>query len=376
MITRLGAVLLAAGLCITASTQANDQAGELDPRKRDRLQATIMNQNMPLDNRISALRTLHADLIVDGKIHRSFCVWDPLGRSGPIYTTVDDQRFRSLHYGLSLMLEAYQDEGAMITAFKDGKCDAALMSGSRALEFNKYAGSIEALGAVPDATHLQLLAQVLSSPRTAEHLQNDKYIVLGVASMGENYLYTNNVNEHSLASLKGKNIGVPSYDISLNALAKNASATAVQGELLAVVDGFVEGRTPALLAPLIGYHVAGAGKALEGSGIVNAPLSHSTIQLIGHTERFPLGLAQMLREDFLFKFESYIRRVETERQHIPASAWLNIGEQQIAALDSQLREQRIRLRNQGIYDAQMLKVLKRIRCRIDGQRSECADNRE
>lgn len=372
MITRLGAVLLAAGLCITAFSQAD----EMDARKRDRLQATIMNQNMPLDNRISALRTLHADLIVDGKIHRSFCVWDPLGRSGPIYTTVDDQRFRSLHYGLSLTLEAYQDEGAMLVAFKEGKCDAALMSGARALEFNKYSGSIEALGAVPDATHLQLLAQVLSSPRTAEHMQNGQYIVLGVASMGENYLYTNNIKEHSLASLKGKNVGVPNYDVSLNALAKNAGANREAGELLAVVDGFVEGKTPALLAPLIGYHVAGAGKAREGMGIVNAPLSHSTIQLIGHAERFPLGLAQMLREDFLFKFDSYIRRVESERQHIPASAWLNVSEQQIAALDSQLREQRIRLRNQGVYDAQMLKVLKRIRCRIDAQRSECSDNRE
>ena len=102
----------------------------------------------------------------------------------------------------------------------------------------------------------------------------------------------------SVNQLAGKTLGVPRYDQSLLALAAQTGAAVQRGELLAVVDDFVSGRTDAMLAPLIGFHVAGTGKVKAGSGIVNARLSQSTIQLIGRTGRFPIGLAQMLREDF------------------------------------------------------------------------------
>ncbi len=102
---------------------------------------------------------------------------------------------------------------------------------------------------------------------------------------------------------------------------------------------------------------------------MKARLSQSTIQLIGRAERFPIGLAQMLREDFLFKFDSYVKRVETERANIQPQLWFPVAAAQQQALDSQLREQ-------GVYDARMLQLMKRVRCRINPAASECSDERE
>ncbi|UZK03388.1 putative solute-binding protein [Venatoribacter cucullus] len=352
-------------------------AAPAEDRRLARLEATVMSQTLPLQKRIEALRSLHADIIdADGKIRRLFCVWDMLGRSGPVYTTVDDQRFRSLHYGLELTLKAYQDEQALIDDLRAGRCDAGLISGIRALEFNRFSGTLEALGAIPDSTHLQLLVQVLASPRTAEHLTDDNYVVLGAAALGESYLYTHSDRLLSVNQLAGKTLGVPRHDQSLQALAANTGASVQAGELLAVVDDFVSGRTDAMLAPLIGFHVAGTGKVKAGSGIVNARLSQSTIQLIGRAERFPIGLAQMLREDFLFKFDSYVKRVETERANIQPQLWFPVAAAQQQALDSQLRELRIQLREQGVYDAHMLRLMKRVRCRINPSANECSDERE
>lgn len=365
--------ILVTGLLLSSTAVADPR----EERRRDRLQATVLSQTLPLEKRVEALRALHADIIdADGKIRRLFCVWDMLGRSGPVYTTVDDQRFRSLHYGLELTLKVYQDEQALINDLQAGHCDAGLISGIRALQFNRYSGTLEALGAVPDNTHLQMLMQVLASPRSAERMSEGDYVVLGAAPLGENYLYTHNNELRSVFQLAGKTLGVPLYDQSLLKLASQTGAQIQRGELLAVVDDFVSGRTDAMLAPLIGFHVAGTGKVKAGSGIVNMRLSQSTIQLIGRAERFPLGLAQLLREDFLFKFDSYVKRVESERANIRSDVWFAVAAQEQQALEKPLQELRIQLRDQGVYDAQMLRLMKRVRCRINPAATECNDDRE
>ncbi|WP_368737054.1 putative solute-binding protein [Klebsiella pneumoniae] len=41
-----------------------------------------------------------------------------------------------------------------------------------------------------------------------------------------------------------------------------------------------------------------------------------------------------------------------------------------------MRESRIQMTAEGFYDPEMMKILKRIRCRLDGSLGECADKRE
>ncbi|MEN9465818.1 MAG: hypothetical protein RL217_1999 [Pseudomonadota bacterium] len=347
------------------------QANELDPRQEARLMATIMNENIPLEKRVVALKTLYSDLLVDGKIQRSFCVWDMLGKAGPVYATVEDQRFRSLHYGLELTLVPYTDEAKLLADLKNGRCDAGLISGARTLEFNRFTGSLEALGGLPNLLELQTMVQLLANPRMAKKMEEGDYVVMGVASLGENYLYTQSAAVLSLAQLKGKSLGVPLYDKSLEALAQSSEAKLDQRELLAVVDRFATGELDALLAPIVGFYIGASGKVRAQAGIVNLPLSQSTIQLVGRKARFPTGLAQILREDFLFKFESYAQRVATERANIPRSTWFNVDAAQQEALTNSLAQLRGALEKQGVYDAHMLALMQKVRCRVDNSRSEC-----
>ncbi|PHS61867.1 MAG: hypothetical protein COB09_16795 [Thalassobium sp.] len=346
-------------------------AAEYDSKQLDKLEATVMSQNLPLEKRIRALKKLYADQLENGKINRSFCVWDMLGKAGPVFAAVDDQKFRSMHYGLNLTLIAYQDEDSLINDLTSGQCDAALISGSRALSFNRFSGTLEALGGIPDVQHLQMLMQVVASPKMAGRLQEGDYVVLGVASLGENYAYSGNRTLHKFSQMAGKDLLVPDTDVSLQALAQQLKAKARTGGLLSSVDQFVSGQAEAMLAPLVAYHVAGAGKAKPGMGILNMPLSQSTIQLIGRSERFPVGLAQILREDFLFKFDNYVRRVEKERANIDASFWIDIPADEQAREQAHLRDLRIALRDKGVYDPLMLKLQRKIRCKVDPARNEC-----
>ena len=340
-----------------------------------KLTMTVMSPNLPLEKRIRALRTLYADQFDGDKIIRSFCVWDMLGRAGPVYAAVDDQRFRSLHYGLQLNLRAYQDEDELVRALQQGECDAALMSGSRALAFNRFTGTLEAPGAVPDIRHLQVLMQVLmqviASPEMAGRMESGGYVVLGVASLGEHYAYTTDPQENSLRGLRGKTLAVPAENPALQALAAALQAQVIPGPRLGVVNRFARAEVDAMLAPLVAFHVAGSGQIRSGSAILNYPLAQSTIQLIGRQERFPTGLAQILREDFLFRFSHYVRRVERERKNIAPELWREIPAAEKTAVAGRLRSLRRQLGEEGVYDSGMLRLEGKVRCRITPQAEEC-----
>ncbi|GGY34589.1 hypothetical protein GCM10011297_04550 [Bacterioplanes sanyensis] len=362
------AVLLVSLLPLHVSgLEANDQ------RRLQRLDSTIMNPNLPLAQRIRALKQRHADLLVDGKIHRRFCVWDPLGRGGPIYATVHEQTLRSLHYGLVLAVEAYQDEDALLAAFEQRQCDAALVRGNRVYEFSRFAATLEAIGGVPDRRHLQVLMQVLASPKLADKLSHNGYTLLGVAPLGESYFFASQSDLAQLNQLRQGPIAVVPNEPSLQAAAQYLGGQATVIPLAQLVDGFARQQLPAMLAPVAVYPVM-SGQLRQPVHIFDVPVAQSTIQMIGHSERFPTGLAQMLREDFLFKFDSYMRRVDQERRAIPPASWKPVAEQVQAQLQRDWHQLRQRLLQQGLYDQEMLALQRKVRCRINPQSWECEAN--
>ena len=86
------------GLLLNGSVfAATESTNDLAKKRIAKLESTVMNPNLPLEKRIRALRKLYAGDFKSGKIERTFCVWDPLGRAGPISSTVNDQKLRSMH---------------------------------------------------------------------------------------------------------------------------------------------------------------------------------------------------------------------------------------------------------------------------------------
>lgn len=53
-------------------------------------------------------------------------------------------------WGVDLELKAFVDERIASEDFKAGQCDAALLTGIRARAFNPFAGSVDAIGGLPD----------------------------------------------------------------------------------------------------------------------------------------------------------------------------------------------------------------------------------
>ncbi len=74
------------------------------------------------------------------------CVFDLLGKSGESYKLLEEWSLASKTWGTDIQLVSYQDEAKVDSDFKDGKCDGFYMTSMRARAYNKFAGSIDALG--------------------------------------------------------------------------------------------------------------------------------------------------------------------------------------------------------------------------------------
>jgi hypothetical protein len=358
--------------CSSALAAPAAKNPDLDPQKRTKLESTVMNQNLTLEKRIRALKELYNDRTVNGQIERTICVWDPLGKAGPIAAATNDQTLRSMHYGMKLDIIIFQNEKTLITTFlKENSCDAILVRGAATKPFNKFSATIEALGALPERRHLQLLMQVLANPSMSKRLTNDDYTIMGVATIGDSYVFMEDKSVNSLLSMSGQNIAVQNTDYGMIELVKAVGATPTEGDMMASVQTFADKKVPAMISPAIGYLVMGAGQLGKEIGAITKPVAQSTMQLIGRTEQFPPELAQILREDFLFKFDNYARRVDREISLVEDNFWITPPEKDKEKLADLYQGVRIKLRDQGYYDASMLRLARKIRCRFEPANQEC-----
>jgi hypothetical protein len=84
----------------------------------------------------------------------------------------------------------------------------------------------------------------------------------------------------------------------------------------------------------------------------------------------------MLREDFLLKFDNYSARVDKEMALVPEDFWIETPDSETEKLSEATREVRIALRDEGYYDATMLRIARKIRCKFNPERSECINSTE
>ncbi len=265
----------------------------------------------------------------------------------------------------------------MVASLKNGHCDAALMSGFRARQFNRFTGTIDAIGAIPDLDHMDILLRTLAHPSLKKNMAGDKYQTLAVTPAGAAYLFVNDKRMNSLAQAAGKKVAVLDFDPGQAKMVTQIGAAPVSTTLATAPNLFNNGTVDVLPAPLIAYQILELYKGMDpDGGIVNYPIVQLTAQLIAHTDRFPPVIAGLIREVAADSFSSIQKALEREADKIPDHWWVEVSAGNRQEYDSMVGAARLKLRETGYYDATMLSIMKRIRCSQDPQRPECSQNTE
>ncbi|KZZ06952.1 putative solute-binding protein [Thalassolituus sp.] len=142
---------------------------------------------------------------------------------------------------------------------------------------------------------------------------------------------------NSLSALEGKQVAVQTIEAPMTALVNQYGGTPIEGGMMRNVLAYTDERVSPMISTAIAYLVMGSGQSGNSTGVLRNPLSQSTMQLIGRAEQFPDELAQLLREDFLLKFNNYAGRVDTEMNLVPDEFWIEMPADETNKLEDATR---------------------------------------
>ncbi|MGB0504498.1 MAG: putative solute-binding protein [Thalassolituus sp.] len=308
---------------------------------------------------------------------RSICIYDPLGSSGPMFGLMKDYREFALAEGVNITLHAYTDEKIASDDFKAEQCDGVVMTGARARPFSKFASTIEAIGAVPDDKIMKQVVGAISAPNAAKYMKTERYEVGGVIPAGAVYLFVNDRSIDTVEEMSGKRIATLDYDKPSLKMVNHVGAAVVPSNSANFSGKFNNGSVDIAYAPAIAYKPLEMYKGLgEKGGIMRYNLAYLDFQLVLHRERFDPEYGQKSRTYVLSQFDRAIKSIQTNTAEIEDHYWMDLPEADAKKYNEMLRQVRIELRDEGVYDGKMLKLLKNLRCKDDPSAAECVENLE
>ena len=308
---------------------------------------------------------------------RSICIYDPLGNSGPMFGLMRDYREFALAEGYNITLHAYTDEKIASDDFKAGQCAGVVMTGARARPFSKFAATIEAIGAGPTDEVMRDVVNTISAPGAAKYMRTDRYEVGGVIPAGAVYLFVNDRSIDTVEELSGKKIATLDYDEPSIKMVNHVGAAVVPSNSANFSGKFNNGSVDIAYAPAIAYKPLEMYKGLGSKGgIMRYNLAYLDFQLVYHRETINDEFGQKSRQFVASLFDRAVKSIKAHTDEIEAHYWMDLPTEDAKKYNEMLRQVRVTLRDEGVYDGTMLRLLKKLRCKADGSAAECVEDLE
>lgn len=155
--------------------------------------------------------------------------------------------------GTEVQLLAYQDEAKVDQDFKAGKCDGLFMTSMRARAYNKFAGSIDAIGGVPsNDIAMKAISYVLdqrNAKRLVSTIGKDKFEVAGIVQIGTAYIFVRDRAINKIEQVKDKKFVVLHYDYAQKVMVNRIEAVPVMSEISNFIRRFNQGEVDIVAAP-------------------------------------------------------------------------------------------------------------------------------
>ena len=311
------------------------------------------------------------------------CVFDVIGANGDVYNMIKDYALEMKAYDVDFELKPYTDEGVAVGDFNAGQCDAVAATDIRTRPFNRFTGSISAVGAIPSYDDLKTLLATLAQPKAAPLMKANGYEVLGIIPVGAGYLFVNDRSIDTAGELAGKRMATLDYQKDAIHMVNFVKATVVPSDITNFAGKFNNGSVDTAYAPAFAYEALELYKGVgDKGGIVDYSLAQLTIQIIAREDILAGGTSQKAREVAWDMFPQAMNLITSQEQAIPEEKWIRIPEKDIQGYQEMFRQNRIEMRDglngaPNVYHPKMLGLLSRIRCASNPSASECTSaNRE
>ena len=309
---------------------------------------------------------------------RTLCVYDPSGANGDAFNLAKDYRDAAVSWGVTFNLKPYTDERTAVEDFKAHQCQAVLLTGVRARAFNRFSGSVEALGALSNYNQLKTVVTHLAAPAARKLMQQGEYETAGVFPAGAVYLFVKQRSINTVGALAGRRLATLDFDEAARAMVHEVGASMVTADIGTFAPMFNNGSVDACYAPAMAYGPLELKKGLgTQGGVIRFPLSQLTLQVLIRSADMPANFADESRRYSAAQVPRLIKMIQSADDGIPANFWIDIPKADLKRYDDMFTKVRIKLRGDAhVYDKTMLTLLRRVRCKESSDRAECANSAE
>lgn len=314
----------------------------------------------------------------------SLCVFDLQGSNGEMFNAAKDYALAMQRAGFGLTLKSYLDERVATDDFRTGQCDAVLATAFRTRAFNPVTAATDAFGAAlilrdgkvdHAAGHevVRMASQIFNAPSAAAYVVQGKYEMAGLIDVGAVYAVVRDKRMNTPEAMAGKKILAFDHDKAQAHLIQKAGAQPVTADITNFANKFNNGMADMAAAPAIAYKPLELLKGMGPKGAVcRFPYLVMTYQLIIDRTRFAPAFADTSRRYWFSHFDEVLARITRAEVELPANVWMDLSAENTPKYAEFLRETRVELAEQGVYNKQGLKLLKRIRCKLNAADTECS----
>ncbi|MFW1951956.1 putative solute-binding protein [Acinetobacter beijerinckii] len=305
------------------------------------------------------------------------CVFDLLGKAGESYKMVEEWALAAKSWNADLNLMPYQDEAKAQSDFEAGKCDGVSMTSMRARKYNKFAGSIDALGAITSNSIAKKAISYVLDPRNknrmVSRINGDEFEVAAIAQIGLAYVFVRDKNIDTIEKGKGKKFAYLHYDQAQKMIVERLDLVGVPSEISDFAKKFINKQVDVIAAPAYAYKPLEIAKGLGTQGAMfNFPVINLTGDIIIRPEKFPVGFGLKSRDWAIKQLPKNFATIARLEAEIPAKYKQSLSSEDTRRYQQMLRDGRIELTKLGIYDPLMMSVLKRARCTVERTNFECS----
>ncbi|MFN4265328.1 MAG: putative solute-binding protein [Aquabacterium sp.] len=316
------------------------------------------------------------------------CVWDVVGKTGDVYAAATDYALAMQKQGVDFDIKTYTDERVAIEDFRAGQCDGVVATAFRTRQFNAVAGSIDSIGSTTIVKNgkidlpasyevLRKVIQVFASPQAGKLMVEGNYEIGGIFPLGAAYPIVRDKKINSVEALSGKKIAAFDYDKAQGVMIQRIGAQPVSVDVTNIGPKFNNGFVDMVTLPAVAYKPFELYKGIGTTGaIARFPIMIPTVQVVINHTKFPAGAGDKSRQYWLSQFDRALHIIKLAEKGIPASAWDDLPAENVPKYVLMLREARMDIAKQGLYNKQGLNIIKRARCSINPADAECATKDE
>jgi hypothetical protein len=361
------------GLALLLALCAHSAYGQvhIDVPSRAVIQSTITSVANQLIKEVPPL---------EKPFHLKICIFDLLGRSGPVFSIAQDVAIEAKRWNVHAELIPFTNESVAASSFKIGACDAVGMSTMRAKQFNFFMGSFDAVGALMTYAEVKTaISALMGSDKMYERSINHPYQIVGMAPLGAAYVMVNDRAINSIEKAAGKKVAVMEWDASQAKMIQQIGAQPVASDITNFAQKFNNGVVDIIAAPALAYGPFELYRGLGTKGAVfDLPLINVTGSAVINRGKFEKEIPDLddkikkLRKFGLRFLDQGIEVIKKLDTALPKRYWLELSPDEKVKYTRMMDSARAQLTQEGIYHPDMIRFLLKVRCKHTPTLAECS----